>query len=184
MQAADARMHDDEHADEAGEDRHHAPPADPFAEERSGEQRDDERRHEHDRDGLVETQVAQGEEVAGRRRHHEKRAQQFELELARAQESATTGSTLSIDSMIRNWPRKRDHTICTTGRCACVTRYFAEVSRAEKKATARHMRPMAFRRSAAASVAARDGCAAASTRPPALAAAASVAAAVVHGRLS
>ena len=93
----------------------------------------------------------------------------------RVRRKAETGSTLSIDSMIRNWPRKRDHTICTTGRCACVTRYFAEVSRAEKKATARHMRPMAFRRSAAASVAARDGCAAASTRPPALAAAGSVA---------
>ena len=54
-----------------------------------------------------------------------------------------------IGSMSRNWPRKRTHTICTTGRCACVERYLAEVSRPEKNTMAKHMRPMALSRSAA-----------------------------------
>ena len=44
---------------------------------------------------------------------------------------------------------KRAQTICTIGMCAWVTRFFAEVSRAENSATARHIRPTAFRRSAA-----------------------------------
>ena len=86
MQAADAGMHDDEYADEADEDGDEAPPADPLAEEWSGEQGHDERGEEGHRDGLIEAQVAQRQEVAGGGRHHEEGAQQLELELAGAQQ--------------------------------------------------------------------------------------------------
>ena len=101
----------------------------------------------------------------------------------RVRRKAVTGSTLSIDSMIRNWPRKRDHTICTTGRCAWVTRYFAEVSRPENSATARHIRPMAFSRSAAGIVDSRRG--AGGARPSARLGGGGICSdPVVHGRLS
>jgi hypothetical protein len=61
---------------------------------------------------------------------------------------------------------------------ACVARYLAEVSRPEKKTMARHMRPMALRRSAA-----RAACSSRVVAPRA-GAGAGIAAASRHGALS
>ena len=36
----------------------------------------------------------------------------------RVRKTAVSGSALSNESMIRNWPRKRAHTTCTSGRSA------------------------------------------------------------------
>ena len=49
MHRPDARSRDDEDADKPDADGRHAPPADPLAEERTGEQRHQQRRREDDR---------------------------------------------------------------------------------------------------------------------------------------
>ena len=58
-----ARPRDDQHAGKAGADRRPAPPARPFAEQRSGQRRDDHRREEEDRCRLRQLQRVEREEV-------------------------------------------------------------------------------------------------------------------------
>ena len=67
-------MHHQQHAEEARDDREHAMPADPLAEQRPGEPRDQERREEEDGDGLVELEISEREKVETRRHHHQRRA--------------------------------------------------------------------------------------------------------------
>ena len=87
--------------------------------------------------------------------------------------SAGSGSALSSDSMSRNWPEEARPDDLHHRQLGWVTRYLAEVSSPENSATARHISPIAFRRSAAG-MATRAAAERRRARPPASKAAASV----------
>ncbi len=78
MHRADARMHHQQHADEAGGDGEHAMPTDPFIEQGPGQCRDQQRRQEEDGDGLVELEIAQRQEIESRGHHHQHGAQDLQ----------------------------------------------------------------------------------------------------------
>ena len=80
----EARPHRDENSAEPDEDRREPAPADPLAEQRAGEQRDDQGPEKDHRHRLVEPQILEGQEVERRRRGHQDRAQELPAELARA----------------------------------------------------------------------------------------------------
>ena len=139
MHADEAGAHDDQHADEADEDRDQPPPADPLAEQRPREQRHHERRQEDDGDRLVEAQVLEGQEVERGRRDHEQRAHELQLEAVRGEQSADAHHAEERErtsSRSTNCPMKRAQTISEMGSPFRVARYLAAVSRPEKSPTA------------------------------------------------
>ena len=85
MQRADAWMHHQQHAKEARDDRHHAMPADPFMEQRSGEKRDEEWGEEEDGDGLIELEILQRDEIEPRCADHDQGPDDLHQGLFRAE---------------------------------------------------------------------------------------------------
>jgi hypothetical protein len=66
MDLRETRAHDDEDAEEPDQDRHHAPPADPFSQKWSGKGRHNQGSEKGDRHGLIEAQVLHRDEIEGR----------------------------------------------------------------------------------------------------------------------
>ena len=85
MHRAETRMHHEQHAEKAGDDGQHAMPANPFAEQRPGKRRDQQRREKEDGDGLVELEISQRDEIEPRGDDHERRADDLDQRLRRAE---------------------------------------------------------------------------------------------------
>ena len=124
----DARPDRHHDACEADDDGDAAPPADPLAEERAGEQGHGKGRQEADRGGLVEAQVAQGQEVERREPSSRNERKICTLSLL-IFDSVGTAISPRAATMARNCARNRIQITCAAGSAENVPRYFAVVSR-------------------------------------------------------
>jgi len=78
-------MHDNQDADEPGDDGDQTMPANPLPKEGTRERCHQERRQEEDGDVLVELKIFQGDEIERRRQDHEPGADELNHRLGRAQ---------------------------------------------------------------------------------------------------